>query len=458
MRLLSAPLSASAPLQAPPGLGAPPPDVIIGTGGADALQGTIGDDTIKGLGGNDYLDGGSGDDLLVGGKGEDNLLGDDGTDRLQGGADRDYLEGGSGDDLLLGGSGDDQFAGGLGDDRMVGGGGVDTALYVFTGATHFDGSQLGLAPETKVVDEFGSTDTLIGVEGFSLRGSEEADTLIGSRGKDYIGTWGGNGDLVDGGDGDDSLTFRGAGSATINAGAGADLLWLQDSPDYWGEVAEAHATMDGGDGVDRVVLSLFNATSNETVRFIGDHLTASTADGVLEVDATKVESLSITCGLGDDTVTGSAADDLIYASVRGGDDGEDVLDGRGGDDSIEGGGGDDMLTGGAGRDTMTGGDGADTFVYDRIGDSSKAARADLITDLSSGDHIDLSAIDADVHAAGDQAFHLVSGFSHTAGELMLTHPKGGDVTLLRGDVDGDGRADFVVELSGDQRDFHAFVF
>ena len=61
-------------------------------------------------------------------------------------------------------------------------------------------------------------------------------------------------------------------------------------------------------------------------------------------------------GAGDDTLTGSAAHDLI-----GGDDGNDDITGRGGDDLLFGGDGDDLLKGRAGQDFMVGGDGDDNL-------------------------------------------------------------------------------------------------
>ncbi|WP_412554826.1 calcium-binding protein [Shimia sp. MIT1388] len=62
-------------------------------------------------------------------------------------------------------------------------------------------------------------------------------------------------------------------------------------------------------------------------------------------------------GAGDDTLTGSAAHDLI-----GGDDGNDDITGRGGDDLLFGGDGDDLLKGRAGEDFLLGGNGDDTLL------------------------------------------------------------------------------------------------
>src|SRR5262249_41986989 len=57
--------------------------------------------------------------------------------------------------------------------------------------------------------------------------------------------------------------------------------------------------------------------------------------------------------------------------------------------TLVGGGGTDTLIGGAGKDTMTGNAGADNFVFNSGGSSPASGQHDLITDFTSGDHIDL---------------------------------------------------------------------
>jgi serralysin len=81
----------------------------------------------------------------------------------------------------------------------------------------------------------------------------------------------------------------------------------------------------------------------------------------------------------------------------------------------------------------------------------------LVTGLSGADLIDLSALDADKVAAGDQAFERVGAFTREAGQLVLRYNPANGETLLAADVDGDGRADFVVRLAGDRTDFDNFV-
>jgi Ca2+-binding RTX toxin-like protein len=162
-----------------------------------------------------------------------------------------------------------------------------------------------------------------------------------------------------------------------------------------------------------------------------------------------------------DVITGNDADNGL--SGRGGSDtvagglGADQLEGIGGADQLSGEGGDDRLIGGRGGDQLTGGDGADIFVYLSVDDSAHLAGGDEIIDLAAGDQIDLSAIDAKSTAGGDQAFHLVGHLSGHAGELVLSYKEAVDVTVLKGDIDGDGKADFAVTLDGDQSGFTGLV-
>jgi Ca2+-binding RTX toxin-like protein len=90
--------------------------------------------------------------------------------------------------------------------------------------------------------------------------------------------------------------------------------------------------------------------------------------------------------------------------------GNDFLEGRGGNDIIDGGSGNDRIIGGGGADRLTGGLGSDTFVYTSLSDLSKVYGAELITDWSGQDYIDLSAIDANAMIAGNQAFKF-AGYS-----------------------------------------------
>lgn len=147
---------------------------------------------------------------------------------------------------------------------------------------------------------------------------------------------------------------------------------------------------------------------------------------------------------GDDTVRGGSSSDTLS-----GGEGEDTLLGDGGNDRLTGDNGADLLVGGAGRDTMAGGADADQFRFRWVSDSGVgAALRDQITGFETGlDLIDLSEMDANAAAAGNQAFSWIgaAAFGTQAGQLRLVT---GANSVLQGDVGGDGVADFEVQLTG----------
>jgi serralysin len=142
-------------------------------------------------------------------------------------------------------------------------------------------------------------------------------------------------------------------------------------------------------------------------------------------------------GGGHDVLIGNAAANLLR-----GNNGNDRLMGRDGADRLEGGAGNDWLDGGAGNDTLTGGDGRDVFAFD------DGSGSDIITDFRRNqDKIDLSEIDANVNATGEQGFSWIGAgaFTGTAGQLRA-YSQGGQ-HFLAGDVNGDGAADFMIQTN-----------
>ena len=108
------------------------------------------------------------------------------------------------------------------------------------------------------------------------------------------------------------------------------------------------------------------------------------------------------------------------------------------------------LTSLPGADALTGGVGADRFVYSSLDDSTVAASGrDIVEDfsLAQGDRIDLSRIDANVNAGRNQAFTFIgtSAFTGHAGQLDYSVVNGN--AFVYGDVNGDGKADFSIEVA-----------
>jgi hypothetical protein len=60
--------------------------------------------------------------------------------------------------------------------------------------------------------------------------------------------------------------------------------------------------------------------------------------------------------------------------------------------------------------------------------------------------IDLGQVDADITQDGDQAFHVVEAFTGQAGELVEAVDEFRGVSMVLGDVDGDGAADFEIDI------------
>ncbi|PWR22985.1 hypothetical protein DKG74_10260 [Zavarzinia aquatilis] len=140
-------------------------------------------------------------------------------------------------------------------------------------------------------------------------------------------------------------------------------------------------------------------------------------------------------GQGNDMVTGGT--------------GADFLVGGGGDDILRGGRGDDSLLGGGGADRLAGSSGLDRFIYTSTADSGMtAATRDLVTDFGTGDLIVLTAIDADSTTMANDAFVFIGtdAFGNVAGQLRQFDD--GTDTFIEGDVNGDGMADFQVQLAG----------
>jgi hypothetical protein len=84
--------------------------------------------------------------------------------------------------------------------------------------------------------------------------------------------------------------------------------------------------------------------------------------------------------------------------------------------------------------------------------SASAADGDTILGFEPGDRVDLAAIDANVGAAVDQSFTLVTGAFTAAGQLAVTLESraDGDFTVIQGNIDGNADADFTVEIAGHQ--------
>ncbi|MDR5651052.1 calcium-binding protein [Ruixingdingia sedimenti] len=146
---------------------------------------------------------------------------------------------------------------------------------------------------------------------------------------------------------------------------------------------------------------------------------------------------------GNDTLRGGGLRDLLYggshADLLQGDGGNDALFGGGGADTLYGGAGNDRLVGGLGKDVLYGGAGVDLFVFRLAAEAGAGGGRDVIGDFEAGiDQIDLSAMQAGLSFIG------TAGFTGVAGQVRFNTAQG----LVMGDLNGDGAADFAIEVTG----------
>ena len=173
---------------------------------------------------------------------------------------------------------------------------------------------------------------------------------------------------------------------------------------------------------------------------------ASTPPATTPARSGSAVSLATGIGSGGD----AQGDTLSGIENISGSQGSDSLVGNAGANTLQGWNGNDVLTGGDGKDALAGGAGADRFVYSTIAQSPVGANADRITDFShaQGDRIDLSVIDANTAAAGNQAFSFIGSGLYTGVAGQLRYSQAAGVTTIAGDVNGDGASDFHIQLTG----------
>lgn len=243
-------------------------------------------------------------------------------------------------------------------------------------------------------------------------------------------------------------TFYSAGfKNTFNGGDGVDTInySLQDSSSEEGR----GIYVDLDKGYAKAVsgrLETLKSIENVTGTSYADTLIGTVGSNILKGGSgnDQLEGLG-----GNDKLYGGSGVDILYGDAGNddlyGDTGNDRLYGGSGADDMFGGSGNDLLVGGTGSDLLVGGSGADTFRFTSIADSKVGSTLrDIIDDFnpgSEGDRIDLRSIDANINTSADNKFSFIgkAGFSGTAGELRYSG------TIISGDVDGDGVADFQID-------------
>ncbi|HEX2725423.1 MAG TPA: calcium-binding protein, partial [Beijerinckiaceae bacterium] len=273
----------------------------------------------------------------------------------------------------------------------------------------------------------------------TLTGNDFANTIIGSQGDDTLDGAGGADRLV-GRFGDDTYVVDQAGDRVIeNFGEGTDtvrsaitltmpsfveVLVLEGTANLNGSAVgfgnkrmignSGNNTLSGAFGNDQ----MFGGAGNDT---LFGHNGIDTLDG----------------GNQNDLLGGGRFDDVLLGGAN-----DDTLLGDEGNDRLDGGTHSDVLIGGLGRDTLIGGPGADRFDFNAVeeigGDTVHFNRRE-------GDKIDLSTIDANPFAPGNQAFirTVLGTFAPgIQGVLMIREGR------VSGDLNGDLRADFSLSVIG----------
>jgi Ca2+-binding RTX toxin-like protein len=284
-----------------------------------------------------------------------------------------------------------------------------------------------------------------------INANDAANVIIAGAGDDTVNALGG-----------DDAIYAGAGKDVLTGGAGKDTFLYAELSDS-GVGLGRDVITDFVKGEDKIALEQVGAKS-----FVGSNAFSGTAGQVrvstsaeqtiieLDSDGDRIADLQIELTGGflleksdfilvatpSQALVGTRNNDNLSAG-----DGDDTLDGLAGNDTLFGGAGDDVLNGGSGRDQLTGGVGSDRFAFLLATDTPRGS-ADRIIDFESGyDVIDLTGIDANRKTAGDEAFTFIgaNSFTKKAGELRYSSTSAG--TLIAGDTNGDGVADFEVLLT-----------
>ncbi len=244
--------------------------------------------------------------------------------------------------------------------------------------------------------------------GADIRGSSVTDIIIGSSGNDRLFGLAGDDDLT-GNAGNDTL-YGGSGVDTMTGGIGDDVYLVSNSA--------AVLVEDPGGGFDSVYAGVdFTLPDNiESLSLFGSGLTGTGNDGGVSLFGDGVSATRLNGGAGDDYMVGGA--------------------------------GNDTFAGGGGADLVYGMAGANTFVYTAVGDAPTGGTLDTIADFVEASNVlDLSAIKTTGASPGaDLTFVGTDAFSNKAGEVHQ-RTSGAD-TIVEGDTDGNGTADFQILLTG----------
>jgi RTX calcium-binding nonapeptide repeat (4 copies) len=444
-------------------------DVKAGAGNDEVrVANGVGDVTIDGGAGSDTLIGGDGNDVLIGGDGPDVITGGRGNDTALLGAGNDAFlwDPGDGSDTVEGQAGNDalDFNGAnVAEHIDVSANGSRVRLTRDVGAitTDLNGvEQLALTArggaDAITFGDLTGTDMtqanvdLAGVPG-TTTGDGAADTVteLGTDGPDQAQVGARDGNVLISGL---TVALQVTGSEPGDT-VGVQTLGGDDTiATGVGIPGAAAVAIDGGAGNDAVTYS--GSPSDDTVAIgpdgSGGVATSDLSTGGAPQLTSAVESLAVNGRGGNDTITASnGLAGSTALSIDGGG-GDDRLTGGDGNDLLTGGPGDDVITGGRGNDTAQLGAGTDTFVWNP-GDGS-----DSVDGQGGGDTLqfngsnvaekfDLSANGSSVRLTRDVAAITMDLTSIKT--LNLT-ARGGADSITVGDLAGTGLTKANLDLAG----------
>ena len=438
--------------------------------------------------------------------GIENITGSNFADVLTGDSAANRIDGGSGDDTIFGGAGVDLLTGGLGNDNVDGGDDADTIFFQHggndtgTGGAGNDGFYFGAALNSLDVANGGDgNDDQVGLQGnyaaLTIAAANFAGietfaliagniTSFGDPGTNFYdynitttGSFGRN--IIVNGNGlraGEDFTFNGSaeatGSFTFYGGFGVDALTGGAGNDgfYFGPSGRFGAgdQVNGGGGSDNQLglrgdyVIDFNApgfasalVGIQTIALLSDldPKFSQASDGEFDYSIILSDNL---VGTGQQlTVTGGGLGATETMVVNGSAETSGTLRLIGGAaaDTLTGGGGADNIFGGLSADVLRGNGGADVFRYTNVNQSAPGGHDTIMDFTHNLDKLNLSGIDADPFAAGDQAFSFLgsAAFSGSgaasAGQLRAFQANAAtNLWQVEGDINGDGIADFVLQL------------
>jgi Ca2+-binding RTX toxin-like protein len=337
-------------------------------------------------------------------KGLKMIHGTEASQTLSGTSGNDWIDGHGGADTMKGGKGNDIYVVDSADDGVIEsrGQGTDKVLSSVNYSLGSNVENLTLTGDGAINGTGNSYSNVItGNDAANvLKGGSGNDKLYGQGGNDYLHGDSGN-DRLYGGDGDDWLD-GGSGNDALYGDAGTDSLFGGSGKD----------ALYGGDG--------------------DDWLDGGSSSDALYGDA------------GHDSLFGGSGKDKLYGGI--------------GNDSLDGGSDTDVLWGGLGRDSLTGGSGRDVFDFNDIAETAVGAERDTILDFQNRyDRIDLKGIDANTLKKGDQSFSWLGTGEFTSKAGQLHYVVTNDGSLVQGDVNGDGVADFEILVKVATLSSHDFV-